>query len=60
MKQRSCLASSPTMIAGPSPRPFRFSVFFILTLALFAPGIVVAATDPYLVSASAGQLRGIP
>ena len=60
MKQRNFLASSSTMITVPSPRSLRFSVFSILIAMLIAPGVAVAAADSFVVSTTAGQLRGVP
>lgn len=60
MEQKNSLTFLATMNTFPSLRFLSLFAFFILTLALIAPDIAVAATDSFVVSTTAGQLRGIP
>ena len=44
----------------PSLRARLSGAFIVLTASLIAPGVAAAATDSFVVSTNAGQLRGIP
>ena len=60
IKQRDALRPSPNRATFRSARFFPFCVTLVLAAIIVGPGVAVAGEDSFVVSTSAGQLRGIP